>query len=183
MAKRNVVIFVSFSLFVGVGVPLLMDKGTHLRKFSNALLISRMRVRSRAFAVFRRYLLSGAAFDFVRCFAAAVVDLRESLLPDGTPVVATGVCRAAVSFAVIGPCNAEFFVREHCRLWRCRSEYFSLFLLVLLFVSVSDSGCGNLSNAEKGCFLSLLECIVMAMYLQKKILVIDFRSILRITNS
>lgn len=77
MANRNVVIFVSFSL-VGPASSTAMLCGTQCRKFSNAVLISRMRVRSRALAVFRRYLLSGGAFDLdavllcVRCCPVAV---------------------------------------------------------------------------------------------------------------
>lgn len=58
-------IFVSFSLVTVAGVgSLAIENGTHFRRFSKALFISRIRVRSRAFAVFRRYLLSGAAFGF-----------------------------------------------------------------------------------------------------------------------
>lgn len=68
MASRSVVILVSFSLFVEVGVPLAIAAGTQLRRFSKALFISRIRVRSRALAVFRRYLLSGAALGFFFSF-------------------------------------------------------------------------------------------------------------------
>lgn len=64
MAMRNVVIFVNFSLLAVVGVSQLIDAGTQSRRFSNAVLISRIRVRSRALAVFRRYLLNGAALGF-----------------------------------------------------------------------------------------------------------------------
>lgn len=64
MAMRSVVIFVNFSLLL-LGLLSQNDTGTHSRKCSNALFISRIRTRSRALAVFRRYLLNGAA----RCFA------------------------------------------------------------------------------------------------------------------
>lgn len=65
-------ILVSFS-FVLADDSSQNDSGTNLRKFSKALLISRIRVRSRAFAVFRRYLLRGAAFGLDLFFVAATV--------------------------------------------------------------------------------------------------------------
>lgn len=57
MARRSVVILVSFSQ--GTGLPVMAAAGTARRSASNARLISRMRLRSRAFAVFLRYLLRG----------------------------------------------------------------------------------------------------------------------------
>uniref|UniRef100_A0A182QJ82 Uncharacterized protein n=1 Tax=Anopheles farauti TaxID=69004 RepID=A0A182QJ82_9DIPT len=123
IANRSVVIFVSFSLdaalpphggeLTGELAPLVpaTATGTARLKFSNALLISRMRLRSRAFAVFRRYLLRGAALGLGFSFGAAfslvvvVVVLVEDLL-----TVAAGSC----------------VVRRDCR---CRSEYFSSFLI------------------------------------------------------
>lgn len=58
-----------------VGVSQLIDAGTQSRRFSNAVLISRIRVRSRALAVFRRYLLNGAALGFLFSLAERLDDL------------------------------------------------------------------------------------------------------------
>lgn len=68
IAMRSVVIFVNFSLLLA-GLLSQNETGTHCRRCSNALFISRIRIRSRALAVFRRYLLNGAAFclDFGFC--------------------------------------------------------------------------------------------------------------------
>lgn len=69
IAIRSVVIFVNFSLLL-VGLLSSNETGTHCRRCSNALFISRIRIRSRALAVFRRYLLNGAAFCFAFVFSA-----------------------------------------------------------------------------------------------------------------
>lgn len=82
MAMRSVVIFVNFSLLL---FELLSqnDTGTHCRRCSNALFISRIRIRSRAFAVFRRYLLNGAAFCLDFGFAALFLLLLFDCCADG----------------------------------------------------------------------------------------------------
>lgn len=128
IASRSVVIFVNFS-FVDVGVPLLIDGGTHFLRFSKALLISRIRVRSRAFAVFRRYLLSGGALGF---FFSLVT----------RPEVVLG-----------SSCS---FGRVVWRLWRCRNEYFSSFSAL---ADISDgSANGHWSNCIDW-ILSFLWCM------------------------
>lgn len=57
IANLSVVILVSFSQ--GTGVPVMADAGTACRRVSKARLISRIRLLSRALAVFLLYLLSG----------------------------------------------------------------------------------------------------------------------------
>jgi hypothetical protein len=79
MANLRVVIFVSFSLqllscwFWWADVAIW---GTARRSVSKAALISRMRSLSRAFAVFRRYLLSGGGF----CFGLVPPEIPSPLL-------------------------------------------------------------------------------------------------------
>lgn len=66
-----------WKLSVGAAVPVTppIVTGTQLRRFSKALFISRILVRSLAFAVFLRYLLNGAAFVFGFSFTVFFVDL------------------------------------------------------------------------------------------------------------
>lgn len=79
IAKRNVVIFVNFSLAaavalgtfalgtVGIFAPHCCKCGTAFLNASNAALISRIRLLSLALAVFLLYLLRGAGFCFGFC--------------------------------------------------------------------------------------------------------------------
>lgn len=65
IAKRRVVIFVSFSLAAGAWVVAMW--GMTLLRDSKAILISLILFLSLALAVFRLYLLSGAGFCFALC--------------------------------------------------------------------------------------------------------------------
>lgn len=104
IAIRSVVIFVSFSLLLS-GLLSQNETGTLSRRCSNALFISRIRMRSRALAVFRRYLLKGAAFCFDFCFCALflllfVFAVDVDALDDGSAAVETSVCSSFVLFSV-----------------------------------------------------------------------------------
>lgn len=117
MAMRSVVILVNFS-FVWLGLLSPYDSGTHCRKCSNALFISRIRTRSRALAVFRRYLLNGAAFCFA--FGLSALFLLFVRRVD-VSVDASALGTFISSLFVLG--SVGLFALE--RFWRCRNEYFS----------------------------------------------------------
>lgn len=126
MAMRSVVIFVNFSLLL-TGLLSPNETGTHCRRCSNALFISRIRMRSRALAVFRRYLLNGAAFcldfDFSAPFLLVFVcGVDDSGDVDEVVAGSTALGTLDLVFVLSSVCLLVFRVGRFCR---CRNEYFS----------------------------------------------------------
>lgn len=155
MAIRSVVILVSFSLVVCVGDPATIT-GTDCLNVSKAWLISRIRVRSLAFAVFLRYFDSGAARCFGFSFATfsltvvkAVNSSSAELLMFALPLLLPPLTAFACLLVI------------DLRWPRCRSEYFSFFLIVrLLLLLFSLLLFWSDSIVTSGDWSIVIECII-----------------------